>query len=176
MKKAAGAPVSRSWSNVGGAAAVQGDLARKYVHSKKYICGIEMVDRALVGKAKGIDDVGIKYCSYVPTNGSVDIKYMGTPLRRGTYITAGDETTFNALLDTTAALRDEFIIHRECSTCASTHKDIYYKRLGAPQTMITANAYVGVMTDFSTAKVGTVGVDFNLFGTLQEALDGVNPW
>lgn len=176
VKKTAGAPVSRSWSLVGGGAAVPGELDRKYVHSKKYVCGMDLVDRALLGDSKGIDDAGVKYCSYVPTNGSVDIKYMGTPLRRGTYVDAGDEATFNDLLAATAQHRDEFIIHRECNTCGAAHKEIYYKRLRSPPEMITANAYVGVMSDFSTAKVGTAGTDFNLYSTLQEALDGVSPW
>ena len=48
--------------------AVTGKLDRKYVHSKKCVCGLELVERALLGESKGIDDVEVKYCSYVPTN------------------------------------------------------------------------------------------------------------
>lgn len=70
-------------------------LNNKYVHSSKYICGIETVDRTLKGESKGIDDTWIKYCDYVPTNGSVDVKYMGTPLRKGSYGNAGDAASFN---------------------------------------------------------------------------------
>lgn len=106
VKKSAGAPVVRKWKLVKEGPAVAADVNRKYIHTTKYICGIELVDRSLVGDTKGIDDTGIRYCDYVPTNGSVDISYMGTPLRKGTYVDAGDALGFNAMMTATYRHRD----------------------------------------------------------------------
>lgn len=66
------------------------DVSNRYIHSVKYICGIDIIDRALKGEQKGIDDTWLKFCNYEPTNDSADIKYMGTPLRMGSYNTSGN--------------------------------------------------------------------------------------
>lgn len=74
----------------------------------------------------------------------------------------------------TANQRDSYIIHRECNTCASTHKNIYYKRLLNPAAVQAP--YETFMFDFSAARTGVSGTDFALYSTLQDALDGVRPW
>jgi len=102
---------------------------------------------------------------------------MGTPLSKGTYNTSSNSgaETFNSYLKNTANLRDQFIVHRECDKCDAAWKNIYYKRLANPNTLPT-DYYSAFVTDFSSTKQGVYNTDFALFSTLQDALDGVNPW
>jgi hypothetical protein len=174
--KTAGAEPARTWTKVKDDF-VAGDVTTRYIHSKKYICGIEIIDRGLKGEQKGVDDTWIKYCSYEATNDSVDIKYMGTPLKKGTYRTADNSNaiTFDSYMKKTANLRDQFIVHRECDKCDDGWKNIFYKRLANPNTL-PSHYYSAFVTDFSSAKQGVYNTDFALFSTLQDALDGVKPW
>lgn len=65
----------------------------------------------------------------------------------------------------------EHILKRECSTCGSTHRVIYYKRY---TDLTSFNLYKYTYDWESTNNV--LGNDFNLFSTLEDALADTNPW
>lgn len=65
----------------------------------------------------------------------------------------------------------QHILKRECSSCGSTHRVIYYKRYTE---LNSFNLYQSTYDWQSTHNV--LGVDFNLFSTLQDALADTNPW
>jgi len=65
----------------------------------------------------------------------------------------------------------EHILKRECSTCGSVHKVIYYKRY---TDLDSFNLYKYTYDWESTNN--KLGDDFNLFSTLEDALADTNPW
>jgi len=65
----------------------------------------------------------------------------------------------------------EHILKRECSSCGSTHRVIYYKRY---TDLTSFNLYRYTFDWESTNNV--LGDDFNLFSTLEDALADTNPW
>ena len=64
------------------------------------------------------------------------------------------------------------IIRRECGGCGAAHSDIYYKRLTSPHTF-AAYAYMAYNW-FSSEN--TFHSDFELYSSLDDALNGVNEW
>ena len=70
------------------------------------------------------------------------------------------------------------IIRRTCASCSSiAHRDIYYKRLTAIPSAESLNFIDMFMENFaSTDKVGNLNVDFALYSTYKDALDGTNEW
>eukprot|EP00526_Cylindrotheca_closterium_P006728 CAMPEP_0113637752 /NCGR_PEP_ID=MMETSP0017_2-20120614/19773_1 /TAXON_ID=2856 /ORGANISM="Cylindrotheca closterium" /LENGTH=746 /DNA_ID=CAMNT_0000548819 /DNA_START=2249 /DNA_END=4489 /DNA_ORIENTATION=+ /assembly_acc=CAM_ASM_000147 len=74
------------------------------------------------------------------------------------------------------------VIHRYCSSCsASTHTDIYYKRI----TNVPAqSAFSGEATDFvnlftdnwMTTPLNVLDTDFKLYSTYDDAINNVNEW
>lgn len=156
---------------------------RRYIDTKKYVCGIEINDRMLMGNPIGIDDTWVKLCKRTQSNKSVDVKFMGIALREGTYAgdgNKGNASTFNTLLTKTASITGtagyEFIIRRQCGiNCDATHKDIYYKRIQNPSQIVGAEAYQTFMANFGETN-NVSGTDMAIYSNLQDALDGVNSW
>jgi len=48
--KTAGAEPARTWTAVKASTFVAGDVTNRYIHSVKYICGIQIIDRGLKGE------------------------------------------------------------------------------------------------------------------------------
>eukprot|EP01083_Nonionella_stella_P094601 265480_1 len=65
----------------------------------------------------------------------------------------------------------EYIIRRECANCDATHKEIYYKRLTKTDTF---DVYKSMA--YWTDNFNKMGTDFNLYSTLDDALNDVNAW
>ena len=85
----------------------------------------------------------------------------------GPFVDVGKET-FNSLFQ-----KSEYhIIKRECPYCSDTHKEIYYKRL----TMKNTFEPYHYMACQWLKEDNVMGVDFNLFSTLEDALSNENPW
>ena len=63
------------------------------------------------------------------------------------------------------------IIKRECSLCDETHQEIFYKRISDPDT----TSIYGLMSDWVSID-NVLGVDFNLYSTLEDALTDTNAW
>ena len=61
---------------------------------------------------------------------------------------------------------------RECSSCGSSHRDIYYKRL-TDVTTFTPWSYI---TDDWISNNNLLNIDFKLYSSLQNALDDTNGW
>eukprot|EP01084_Bolivina_argentea_P250914 420598_1 len=60
---------------------------------------------------------------------------------------------------------------RECPTCDTTHQQIIYKRITNPQSF---DVYTCMREWLSTNNV--LGQDFNLYSTLQDAINDTNAW
>eukprot|EP01084_Bolivina_argentea_P130028 229577_1 len=79
------------------------------------------------------------------------------------------EDTFNAIFRNSG---DEPIIRRQCSNCIGGFTDIYYRRLGNRDTF---NAYSNMKVTWTDVN-NHIGIDFNLYSSLQDALTNTNAW
>eukprot|EP01083_Nonionella_stella_P290212 987592_1 len=77
------------------------------------------------------------------------------------------ETEFNFLFRSSS----DHIIRRECPTCAASHQEIYYKRITDIETF---DVHASMILWLSANNVQ--GVDFNLYSTLEDAINGQNAW
>jgi hypothetical protein len=69
------------------------------------------------------------------------------------------------------------IIRRTCASCRSIpHRDIYYKHLTTIPPPQDLNFIDMFMDQFSNNHVGELNVDFAIYSTYQDALDGTNAW
>eukprot|EP01084_Bolivina_argentea_P055198 101202_1 len=83
------------------------------------------------------------------------------------YIDIGQEA-FNAIFHSSVY----HIIRRECTSCSeTTHQIIYYRRF---TNLSTFDAYNTMILWTETSNV--MGIDFQLYNTLQDALNRTNPW
>eukprot|EP01083_Nonionella_stella_P082788 228646_1 len=64
-----------------------------------------------------------------------------------------------------------FIIRRDCPQCITSHQLVYYKRITNP---LSFDAYTHMKVWTSTNN--ELGTDFNLYNSLEDALDDVNAW
>lgn len=65
----------------------------------------------------------------------------------------------------------EHILKRECTGCADSHQEIYYKRL----TMLDSfDLYSS--TAYWQSQNNNITLDFNLYSTLADALNDTNRW
>eukprot|EP01083_Nonionella_stella_P151549 484387_1 len=77
------------------------------------------------------------------------------------------QTRFNHLFRNSGA----YIIRRDCPQCAATHQVIYYKRITNPQSFdVYSNMKLWLSVD------NELGIDFNLYSTLDDAVADRNAW
>ena len=81
---------------------------------------------------------------------------------------AAAKKKFNGVFQTSTA----GIVRRECPVCATSHADVYFKRLTAPRTF---DAWQYLMVTWSSTG-NTMGSDFTIHSSLEDALAGMNPW
>jgi hypothetical protein len=71
------------------------------------------------------------------------------------------------------------IIYRHCDSCHKSHQHIYYKRL-TPIPDVDAEGepfnYLDLFLNNWRETNNTMGVDFNLYSTFEDAINGVNEW
>jgi len=84
-----------------------------------------------------------------------------------------DYSMGNSLFNTLYEKAPEKIFYRVCATCVESHQQIYYRRLTElPEGYDLFNA---LKNRFSNQN-NVMGADFNLYSTLQDALDQTNEW
>eukprot|EP00566_Odontella_aurita_P011052 CAMPEP_0113534198 /NCGR_PEP_ID=MMETSP0015_2-20120614/5032_1 /TAXON_ID=2838 /ORGANISM="Odontella" /LENGTH=404 /DNA_ID=CAMNT_0000433345 /DNA_START=71 /DNA_END=1285 /DNA_ORIENTATION=- /assembly_acc=CAM_ASM_000160 len=90
-----------------------------------------------------------------------------------TYAMGWGATQYDGVFDEAllSGLAGNKIIRRSCNGCVATHEEIYYKR----KTSTPADMATILKQDWKSAG-NTLGSDFDLYSTYQDALDGVNPW
>ncbi len=65
------------------------------------------------------------------------------------------------------------IFCRTCRACLPHSRTVYYKRLTPVPPSLSI---YDLMADAWISKANLLGVDFNLFSSYADALQGVNPW
>ena len=83
----------------------------------------------------------------------------------------GSRVTFNTVFRGQAAIGDA-IIRRECFGCTHSHRDVYFKRLTVSDSFDAYDNMLNTLSDSSNR----MGTDFSIFSSLDDALNGHNPW
>eukprot|EP01084_Bolivina_argentea_P130027 229576_1 len=118
----------------------------------------------------GVDGSAASGCSLSAFEAWTDVLTLGEGgnVYEGTTIDVGKDV-FNEIFRNS---EDQPIIRRQCSNCADGFGDIYYKRL---RNVDTFNAYSNMKSTWSDTD-NELGVDFNLYTSLQDALTNTNAW
>ena len=86
---------------------------------------------------------------------------------------ASDVATQRLAFDAAFVQSSYQLLHRHCSSCQSTHQNIYYHRL--TPLPVGFSIYDTTQITWSNAN-NKLGVDFNLYSSLEDALNQKNPW
>ena len=86
---------------------------------------------------------------------------------QGDFIDIG-QTEFNRVFSQDSQYN---IIRRECATCDPSHQNIYYRRFTDPNLF---DAY-STMIDWTVTN-NVMNTDFQLYSTLQDAIDNTSAW
>ena len=91
-------------------------------------------------------------------------------------LTIGPRATTTKLAFGAAFRRQEAggdaIIRRECADCTASHRDVYFKRKAGSSNF---DAYTNMLVTWSDHN-NKMGTDFNIYASLNDALQGRNPW
>lgn len=171
-EKQAGLTKARTWVSTK-TGKVDGALANhRFLHSTKYICGVEVTDRGLIGEQSGLEGSVVKYCDNVLTQ-DMTSKFLGVAYSSGAYGKSGNNSSMVKMwTDASRSGRQQLIVHRECSSCAASHKDIFYRRLRNPGKI---NPWSLFMQTWAKQD-NNMNVDFKLYSTLDDALADRNAW
>uniref|UniRef100_A0A7S4SEI4 WSC domain-containing protein n=1 Tax=Ditylum brightwellii TaxID=49249 RepID=A0A7S4SEI4_9STRA len=105
--------------------------------------------------------------NWIPIVGSNDFHISG--YRDGVLIEITNTNNFNSILAKSA----HSLIRRLCLDCVAPYRDVYYRRKTPAPDNLSLIMYQAFNHDMEGNRMG---VDFNIYSTLEEALREINPW